>query len=38
MKKKEHKKVIKELRGEVSSLNEKLNGITEQLDQQGGIY
>ena len=30
----EQKKVIEELRGEVSSLNEKLNGITEPLDQQ----
>ena len=28
----EQKKVIEELRGEVSSLNEKLNGITEQVD------
>ena len=30
----EQKKVIEELRGEVSSLNEKLNGITEQVDRQ----
>ena len=28
----EQKKLIEELRGEVSSLNEKLNGITEQVD------
>ena len=28
----EQKKVIEELRGEVSSLNEKLNGFTEQVD------
>ena len=28
----EQKKIIEELRGEVSSLNEKLNGITEQVD------
>ena len=30
----EQKKVIEELRGEVSSLNEKLNGFTEQVDRQ----
>ena len=30
----EQKKVIEEIRGEVSSLNEKLNCITELLDQQ----
>ena len=30
----EQKKVIEELRGSVSSLNEKLNGFTEQLDRQ----
>ena len=30
----EQKKVIEELRGEVSSLNEKLNCFTEKLDQQ----
>ena len=30
--KQKQKKVIEELRGEVSSLNEKLNGITEQVD------
>ena len=30
----EQKKVIEKLRGEVSSLNEKLNGITEQVDRQ----
>ena len=30
----EQKKVIEELRGEVSSLNEKLNGFTEQVDLQ----
>ena len=29
-----YKKVIEELRGEVSSLNQKLNGITEQVDWQ----
>ena len=28
----EQKKVIEELRGEVSSLNEKLNGFSEQVD------
>ena len=33
-KKKEQKKVIAELRGEVSFLNEKLNCITEQVDRQ----
>ena len=30
----EQKKVIEELRGEVSSLNEKLNGITEHVDRK----
>ena len=30
----EQKKVIEKLRGEVSSLNEKLNGITEQVDRR----
>ena len=30
----EQKKVIEELRGDVSSLNEKLNGLTEQVDRQ----
>ena len=30
----EQKKVIEELRGEVSSLNEKLNGFSEQVDWQ----
>ena len=30
----EQKKVIEELRGEVSSLNEKLNSLTEQVDRQ----
>ena len=30
----EQKKVIEELRGEVSSLNENLNGFTEQVDRQ----
>ena len=30
----EQKKVIEELRGDVSSLNEKLNGFTEQVDRQ----
>ena len=30
----EQKKVIEELRGEVSSLNEKLNCIAKQVDQQ----
>ena len=30
----EQKKVIEEVRGDVSSLNEKLNGLTEQVDQQ----
>ena len=31
---KEQKKVIEQLRGEVFSLNEKLNGFTEQVDRQ----
>ena len=30
----EQKKVIEELRGEVSSLTEKLNGVTERVDRQ----
>ena len=30
----EQKMVIEELRGDVSSLNEKLNGLTEQVDRQ----
>ena len=34
----EQKKVTEELQDEVSSLNEKLNGITEQVDRQEQYY